>query len=194
MTRPAPLRRSPEFNPGTTATRPAGRSNAFARWCDITLLLAAGFIVAGEVPSAAAPPLAPPPAVAESADAAAIRQRFEDWTAAVKGQRFADLCDLFVEDAIGETLDAPPRGRDRICDDLRRLGESARSYRYDLELREIAVFGDMAVVRPTWTLTVSGGGLPGPVTVREIGLDVLRRDPDGTWRVVRFLAAAEPRR
>lgn len=204
MTRPSPPRHPPATRrQGGPAAAPAeGRAAGGALVRGVAVSLAAaglatmGLAAAGLAarPSLAAPPLTPPPAVVESADATAIRQRFEAWTAAFNARRFAELCDLFAEDVVGETVDAPPRGRDRICDDLRRLGESARSYRYDLDLREIAVFDDTAVVRPTWTLTVTGGGLPGPVTVREIGLDVLRRDPDGSWRVVRFLAAAEPRR
>lgn len=162
------------------------------------LATAVALLLAGAVGIGAAVAETPPPAGAEplpdpAADEAAIRDRFDQWTEDFNARRYDRLCDFFAADAIGENAGRGPRDRDTICDDLARLSESSRSYRYDLALREIAVFGDMAVARPTWRLTVSGGGLPGEVTVDEIGLDVLRRDPDGRWRIVRFFVYDEPR-
>ena len=40
------------------------------------------------------------------------------------------------------------------------------------------------MVRLQWTLTISPGG----ETSTESGLDVFRKEPDGVWRIIRFMA------
>ena len=46
------------------------------------------------------------------------------------------------------------------------------------------VEGDLAVARLTWTLFIT----PLNVTVVEHGMDVLRRESDGQWRIIRFVS------
>ena len=45
------------------------------------------------------------------------------------------------------------------------------------------VDGDTAVVRLVWTLTVTDASGTAIDVVREKGLDVFRRQPDGTWKI-----------
>jgi steroid delta-isomerase len=54
-------------------------------------------------------------------------------------------------------------------------------------LREIIVERDLAVVRLTWTLFIT----PFNVTSVEPGMDVFRREADGKWRIIRYLAYEE---
>ena len=49
------------------------------------------------------------------------------------------------------------------------------------------MWGDAAVVRLTWTLTIRPKD-GGEVTSVEPGLDVFRRERDGRWRIVRYIA------
>ncbi len=68
---------------------------------------------------------------------------------------------------------------------------TARAFSYALAIKEILVWGDTAVVRLTWTLTVrprAGGRV---TTSVEPGLDIFRRQRDGHWRIVRYLAYAQ---
>jgi steroid delta-isomerase len=58
--------------------------------------------------------------------------------------------------------------------------------RYAPEIKAILVSGDLAVVRLVWSVMVQRG--PTPAVSTESGLDVFRREPDGQWRIVRFLA------
>ena len=51
--------------------------------------------------------------------------------------------------------------------------------------------GDLAAVSLVWTLTVRRGGEER--VSREPGLDLFRRQPDGAWRIARFLAYSEDR-
>ena len=53
-------------------------------------------------------------------------------------------------------------------------------------IHEVIVEGDLAVVRLTWTITVTVGGET--ETTDEEGMDVFRRQPDGRWSIARYIA------
>jgi steroid delta-isomerase len=74
----------------------------------------------------------------------------------------------------------------------RSLGDASKTYRYALAIQEILVEGDLAVVRLTWTLTVRGKDAASETTAEEPGIDVFRRQGDGTWRISRYLAYESP--
>jgi steroid delta-isomerase len=57
-----------------------------------------------------------------------------------------------------------------------------------LAIKEIIVSGDLAVVRLVWTLKVTGIDLPGEVVSEEPGMDVFRKQPDGSWKIIRYIA------
>ena len=68
------------------------------------------------------------------------------------------------------------------------LRDQEKSYHYNLDLKEILVSGDLAAVRLVWTLTVArkeGGVIE---TIEEPGIDIFRRQPDGSWKIARYLA------
>ena len=50
------------------------------------------------------------------------------------------------------------------------------------------MFVHIAIARPVWTLTIRQKGEPHPTVSTEPGLDVFRREPNGTWRIFRFMA------
>ena len=68
------------------------------------------------------------------------------------------------------------------------LRDQEKSYHYSLDLKEILVSGDLAAVRLVWTLTVArkeGGVIE---TIEEPGIDIFRRQRDGSWKIARYLA------
>jgi steroid delta-isomerase len=72
------------------------------------------------------------------------------------------------------------------------LSDPNKSYHYDLEIKEILVSGDLAVVRLVWTLKLrSKSGGPEQVT-REPGMDIFRRQADGSWKISRYMAYESP--
>ena len=73
----------------------------------------------------------------------------------------------------------------------RSLGDKSKAYSYDLEVREIIVSGDIAVVRLVWKLTVTLPNGQQVVSV-EPGMDVLRKEPDGAWKIIRYIAYEAP--
>ena len=122
-------------------------------------------------------------------DAGDIRDRLEQWTDDFNAGRADTVCDLFSQEAISNYRGQPERTYPEICALLgSSLKDPAKKFHYQLDLREILLAGDLAVVRLTWTLFIS----PLNVTSVEPGMDVFRREADGKWRIIRYLAYEEP--
>ena len=133
-------------------------------------------------------------AVAEDSAEAAIRSALAQWTQDFNGGNAEKACALFAPDLRYDFRGYPERDYRDICDRMQRsLGDKSKSYSYDLEVREILVSGDIAVVRLVWKLTVT---LPNGQQVVSIepGLDVFRKEPDGAWRIIRYIAYEAPER
>jgi ketosteroid isomerase-like protein len=117
-----------------------------------------------------------------------IQTRLEEWVEHFNAGRAEAVCDLFSHELIAQFRGQPERGYDEVCDLLHRsMADPASNYRYELDLHEVLIEGDLAVARLTWTLFVS----PANVTSIEPGIDVFRRELDGQWRIIRYLAYAE---
>ncbi|MGH6767509.1 MAG: YybH family protein [Xanthobacteraceae bacterium] len=117
--------------------------------------------------------------------AAALAQ----WTADFNAGRADKVCDLFAHDLRADFRGQPERGFDAQCDLLKRsLADPSRSFSYALAVKEILVWGEVAVVRLTWTLTVRQKDSGREISSIEPGLDVFRRQSDGRWRIVRYIA------
>ena len=136
--------------------------------------------------------LAPAPAAADDDAQAAIRRALLQWTADFNARRADKVCDLFEPGLIYDFQGLPEQRFDDICPGLKRaLGDDTRSWTYaQPDIKEILVFGDMAVVRLTWTSTVTGGP-EGEVKSVEPGMDIFRRQPDGSWKITRYLAYSQ---
>jgi len=131
---------------------------------------------------------------AQAADDAetAIRAALAKWTEDFNSGRENAVCDLFAPDLRYDFRGFPERNYRDICNQLRdSLGDETKKYSYSLDIREILVAGDLAVVRLAWTLTTRlGDGRQ--VTAVEPGMDVFRRQPDGSWKIIRYIAYEAP--
>jgi uncharacterized protein (TIGR02246 family) len=122
-----------------------------------------------------------------------IRAVLMKWTADFNARNTAEICDLFAPDLRYDFQGLPERSYDDICRLLHTsLTDAGKRYSYSPDIKEIIVFGDLAVVRLTWSLKVRNDGAPGDVTSQEIGLDVFRRQPDGRWKIIRYIAFEAP--
>jgi len=118
-----------------------------------------------------------------------IRSALEKWTIAFNARDSSKVCSVFAPDLISNYQGQPQRNYSSLCDQLKRsVGDPATSYRYALDLQEIIVSGDLAVVRLIWTLTLRREKEPTETTIVEPGLDVFRRQSDGAWKIERFIA------
>jgi steroid delta-isomerase len=135
--------------------------------------------------------LATPAAAADPAEAE-IRAALERWTADFNAGRADAVCDLFAPDLVSRFRGAPVRDHAALCQLLQRsLADPARRYSNRLELLEVIVSGDLAAVRLVWHGTVRDLESGTETHTTEPGLDIFRRQPDGRWRIARFLAFAE---
>jgi steroid delta-isomerase len=121
------------------------------------------------------------------ADKAAIAKRLQDWASAFNARDTRRVCDLFSPDLISTVPDSQDAGKDVVCDRLRKLlTAGGPQLCYSPDIQEIIVSGDLAVVRLIWTLTARHDGET--EISKESGLDIFRRQPDGTWTIIRFMA------
>jgi len=131
-------------------------------------------------------------ASAPSSDEVAIRAAFARWTDDFNAGRADAVCDLFANDLVARFRGAPERDHAAQCAALRgALSDRTRRHHNALAIEEILVFGDVAIARVVWTETVRDATSGKETRTVEPGLDVLRRDPDGRWRIFRYLAFDE---
>lgn len=131
---------------------------------------------------------------AESADAAqaAIRSALLTWTMAFNARDTSHVCDLFAPGLRYDYQGLPERDYDALCTLLRKsLADRTKALTYSPAIKEIIVSGDLAVVRLTWTLKVTRPAPADTAVSREVGLDVFGKQPDGSWKIVRYIAYDE---
>lgn len=132
--------------------------------------------------------------IAQAPDSAqtAIRAALAKWTDAFNARNVEGVCSLFSTDLRYDYRGFPERNYTDICDGLRRaLTDRTKRYAYSLAVKDVLVSGDLAIVRLTWTLTITKPHAR-PKVSHEPGIDVFKRQADGTWTIIRFLAYDEP--
>jgi uncharacterized protein (TIGR02246 family) len=140
---------------------------------------AAALLVSGSTPGGAS----------EQSARTEIAAALQQWTADFNAGRADRVCDLFARELRADFRGQPERGYDAQCDLLKRsLADRSRTFAYALAIKEILVWGEVAVVRLTWTLTIRQKDSGREITSVEPGLDVFHRESDGRWRIVRYVA------
>jgi uncharacterized protein (TIGR02246 family) len=133
------------------------------------------------------------PALAQREGAAAIRAELDAWTQAYNARQTDKVCAIFAEDLRYKFGEVADRGYGDVCAALHRLlGDATQRSHYTLDLREILVYGDIAVVRLIWTLDESKKGSSGTVRSLEPGMDIFQQQKDGSWKIIRYLAYTSP--
>lgn len=121
-----------------------------------------------------------------------IRAALTKWTDDFNAGNVDKVCGLFALDLRYEYRGFPERGYREICDGLRNsLADKAKRYRYSLVIKEVVVSSDLADVRLVWTLRVTKPDGTAQVS-QEHGIDIFGKQPDGTWKILRFIAYDEP--
>lgn len=121
------------------------------------------------------------PAEDQAAIEAALRQWPEDFNA----ENLPGVCGLFADDVVLIYPGSPDRNHQQFCDQMRTLfDDPVQQFSYDApEIQEVVVDGDLATVRLIWTLTIRDTSGKVLETVDENGVDVFRRQPDGSWKI-----------
>jgi uncharacterized protein (TIGR02246 family) len=148
--------------------------------------LATGSIIAAAALTA---PLGPS-AGAEPTEAAEsdIRSAIENWRSAFNARDEDRVCALFAPDLVANYPGEPERDYSSLCEMLRAgVRDPDVTYRYSVEINEIMVYADAAVVRLVWTLEINKAGSLAQ-TIEEPAVDIFHRQADGSWKVSRYLA------
>jgi uncharacterized protein (TIGR02246 family) len=128
------------------------------------------------------------PASAQDDAADQVRAVLAQWRDDFNAGEVEHLCDIFAPDLVVTYRGAADRGYAAFCRQLETaVADPALELRYDLEIEEIIPAGDLVVARVIWTLTSSAAGADAEAHV-ERGIDIFRRQPDGAWRIARFIA------
>jgi uncharacterized protein (TIGR02246 family) len=133
------------------------------------------------------------PARSDSAVEKAIRDALSNWTHDFNARDDTRICDLFAPDLRYDFRGTPERDYNAMCDGLQRaLRDPSKKLSYSFDIKEIIVSGDVAIVRLVWTSKLSLAGSAEVTETKEPGLDVFRRQSDGTWRISRYMAYEAP--
>jgi ketosteroid isomerase-like protein len=122
----------------------------------------------------------------------AIRAALEKWTADFNAGDAEKICDLFALDLRYDYRGQPERDYGDICALLHRsLADGTKHYAYSFTVKEILVADDVAIVRLSWTLRMRSRGLEGFAQSTESGMDIFRKQTDGSWKIIRYIAYEE---
>lgn len=134
---------------------------------------------------------APAAADSTSADAKSFDKLYADWTKSFNKKDMAGTMSIFAPTCTASLPDATHKTYNQIENGFKKLfAQKNKSYQYTYDVHNIYHEGDLAAVRITWHLAVSEGGKLLEKT-NEHGLDVLKRDTNGAWQIVNWVAFSE---
>lgn len=123
---------------------------------------------------------------------AQIRKALADWVEATNRRDNAAANSIWASNVVGWFPQAPEFSKSAAFAVAGIPESKGASYStYKLTIDNVAVSGSLAAVHDIWTETVHFNG--SPVTVKRIihGSELWRFQPDGKWRIVRWVSAPE---
>ena len=120
-----------------------------------------------------------------SRDETSIVDALNQWSRDFTNRDLDAVCSLFDPDVVVIYPDIEVRDYDATCAQFHRtLAIPDRIFTYAApEIAEVLVDGDLATVRLVWPLTITDSSGILLESIRESGVDVLRRQPDSSWKI-----------
>jgi len=118
-----------------------------------------------------------------------IRQALDHWVEAANRQDWKAALDVWAPDLIGWYPGQPEITYQQEVANASRP-PSSRTTTYQVNVNEVIVSGSLAVLRDTWVFTTHAPS--GDSVERVKSFEVWRRQPDGAWRICRWISAPEP--
>ena len=120
----------------------------------------------------------------ENSEEAKITSLLQKWPQDFNAKDIRATCGLFAPDLVATYPGAPDRNYEEMCRHITEaLTSTNRTFLYEAPLIEqIMIEGDLAVVRLIWTLKITTPNR-NPEMIKERGLDVFRRQKDGSWKI-----------
>lgn len=135
------------------------------------------------VPPAA--PAEPQPADDIEAVTAAVNQVWDQYISSLNAGDIDRYMALWADDGIQLPPDAPPvTSMETLRAGLQRKMDRV-TFDFDINNEEVNVSDDMAVARGTYGATVTPKDGSEPITIDGKYMTLLKRQPDGTWKIYR---------
>lgn len=118
-----------------------------------------------------------------------IRGALAGWVAAANRGDWQEALKIWAPDLIGWYPGMPDDTYAREVERAARAGLPRTTY--EVEIKEVMVSGALAVVRDVWTFSTRNAS--GAARVERVkSFEVWRRQPDGLWKISRWISAPEP--
>lgn len=116
----------------------------------------------------------------------AIIERLNKWPQDFNSKNLRGVCDLFAPDLVASYPGTKDRNYEEMCRQFNSvLTDPEKILQYDApNIEQIIIKDDLAVVRLIWTLKSSFKNKPETEMIKEKGLDVFKRQKDGSWKIV----------
>lgn len=125
--------------------------------------------------------------------AAAVRARLGAWVGQVKANDRAGMREVWAPDMVGWSPSAAVFSDSAAfaAAGLQPANRPAPRVTYEIAIDDLVAAGDVVVVHDLWTETRELGG---DARVRRTirGSELWRCQPDGRWRIARYVSAPEP--
>jgi ketosteroid isomerase-like protein len=119
-----------------------------------------------------------------------IRSALASWVEAANRGNWKEALKVWAPDLIGWYPGMPDDTYPREVERAARAG--APRTKYQVDVQEVMVSGPMAVVRDVWTFSTKGAS--GQLTIEKVkSFEVWKRQPDGHWKISRWISAPEPK-
>ncbi|HET9792907.1 MAG TPA: nuclear transport factor 2 family protein [Thermoanaerobaculia bacterium] len=119
-----------------------------------------------------------------------IRSKLAAWEAAYNSGDRKKAFEIWAPDLVGWYPGVPDITWEQEKAALDRPASAAPRSRLHVQVVEVIVSGDLAVVRDIWTETPPEGS-PARAT-RIPSFEVWRRQADGEWKIARWISAPQP--
>ena len=121
---------------------------------------------------------------------ATIRGKLAEWEKAYNAGDRKKTFEIWAPDLVGWYPGIPDVTYAQEKASLDRPAPSGPRSTLHVQVVEVLVSADLAVVRDVWTETPPPGG-SGPATTIP-SFEVWRRQPDGDWKIARWISAPRP--
>lgn len=114
-----------------------------------------------------------------------IRERLNQWPKDFHEKKYEQVCSLFAQNLIASYPGAPDRDFNQMCQHLSlAMHNSETLFDYAApQIEEMILDKEIVAVRLIWTLTITDSKTQKKEIIRERGLDIFQRQPDGTWKI-----------
>lgn len=125
------------------------------------------------------------PPAPESCSQKEIVDLLQKWSNDFNAKNIQGVCGLFAPDLIASYPGGKDRNYEEMCLYLSKaLADPEKTFTYEPpEIEQIIIEGDLAVVRLVWLLQISYKHRSDIEVIKEKGIDVFKRQKDGSWKI-----------